>query len=230
MTLTLDSPAFPHNAMIPKHFSRNGGNVSPPLEWQGAPVSTRSYALVVEDPDAQKGSFRHWAAYDIPPVTQHLAEGAGSDERSRAMQMARNDFGNPYYDGPQPPPGHGTHHYHFRLFALDIPELDVSEDCDAGEVLEAARAHCIAEAEAIGTFERRQEADRAIAKKAQCIETDPTPFAPAKRNPPMGSPGLGSKPDTVQPHIADADKLARTGSLDEQVRNTPPAGDWNDDA
>jgi Raf kinase inhibitor-like YbhB/YbcL family protein len=85
---------------------------------------------------------------------QRLAEGAGSGERGAAIQMATNDFGNPHYDGPQPPPGHGTHHYHYRLFALDVPELDVSEDCNAAQVLEAARAHSIAEAEAIGTFER----------------------------------------------------------------------------
>jgi Raf kinase inhibitor-like YbhB/YbcL family protein len=154
MALTLDTPAFKRNARIPKQFSRDGGNVSPLIEWQGAPVGTRSYALVVEDPDAPKGTFRHWAAYDIPPDAQRLAEGAGSGELGAAIQMATNDFGNPHYDGPQPPPGHGTHHYHFRLFALDVPELDVPEDCDAGQVLEAARAHSIAEAEAIGTFER----------------------------------------------------------------------------
>jgi hypothetical protein len=68
------------------------------------------------------------------------------------------------------------------------------------------------------------------AKETEHIDTDTTRFAPAKRNPPMGSPGVGDKPDTVQPNIADADKTARTGSKDEDVRNTPPAGDWNDDA
>jgi hypothetical protein len=67
-------------------------------------------------------------------------------------------------------------------------------------------------------------------RETEHIEPDSTRFAPAKRNPPMGSPGVGSKPDTVQPHIADADKLARTGSKDEHILNTPPAGDWNDDA
>ncbi len=70
----------------------------------------------------------------------------------------------------------------------------------------------------------------ATAKEAQHTAPDPTPFPSAKRNRPMGSPGTGSKPDTVQHHIADADKVARTGGKDEHVRNTPPAGDWNDDA
>jgi Raf kinase inhibitor-like YbhB/YbcL family protein len=154
MTLKLNSPAFTHNAKIPNQFSRDGGNVSPPIEWQGAPTGTRSYALIVEDPDAPRGTFRHWAAYDIPPDAQRLTEGAGSSERGAPVQMATNDFGNPHYDGPQPPPGHGVHHYHFRLFALDVPRLDVPDECDAAQVLEAARAHSIAEAEAIGTFQR----------------------------------------------------------------------------
>ena len=154
MTLMLSTPAFAQNGKIPNQFSRDGGNISPLIEWQQAPAGTRSFALVVEDPDAPKGTFRHWAAYDIPADTQRLSEGMGSGERGAAIQMATNDFGNSHYDGPQPPPGHGTHHYHFRLFALDVPELELPDDCDAGQVLEAARAHAIAEADAVGTFER----------------------------------------------------------------------------
>ena len=154
MTLTVSSPAFSHNQQIPGQFSRDGGNVSPLIEWQGVPHGTRSFALVVEDPDAPRGTFRHWAAYDIPPGTHRLAEGAGSRAQGAAIHMATNDFGNARYDGPQPPPGHGTHHYHFRLFALDVPELNMPPECDAQDVLEAARSHAIAEAETVGTFER----------------------------------------------------------------------------
>src|SRR5882724_4999207 len=92
MTLRLNSPAFTQNAKIPNQFSRDGGNVSPPIEWQGAPAAgTRSYALVVEDPDAPKGTFRHWAAFDIPGDADGLREGAGSTDG--AIRMARNDFG-----------------------------------------------------------------------------------------------------------------------------------------
>src|SRR5688572_3180002 len=109
MALTVSSPAFAHNQVIPGQFSRDGGNVSPLIEWQGVPQGTRSFALVVEDPDAPRGTFRHWAAYDIPMGTQRLAEGAGSRTQGAAIQMATNDFGNAKYDGPQPPPGHGTH-------------------------------------------------------------------------------------------------------------------------
>src|SRR3954470_16225462 len=154
MTLRLNSPAFTHNAKIPNQFSRDGGNVSPPIEWQGAPAGTRSYALVVEDPDAPRGTFRHWAAYDIPPDANWLHEGAGSGTLGAPIKMARNDFGDLKYDGPQPPPGHGTHHYHFRLFALDTPELGLPDDASAQQVLEAAVEHSLAEAETVGTFER----------------------------------------------------------------------------
>jgi Raf kinase inhibitor-like YbhB/YbcL family protein len=154
MPLILETPAFAPNQKIPRQFSRDGGNVSPQIEWRGAPAGTQSFALVVEDPDAPRGMFRHWAAYDIPHDADHLSEGAGSGELGAPIQMARNDFGNARYDGPQPPPGHGVHHYHFRLFALDVPELDVPEDADAEQVLEAARAHAIAEADSVGIFQR----------------------------------------------------------------------------
>ncbi|HEY8509526.1 MAG TPA: YbhB/YbcL family Raf kinase inhibitor-like protein [Steroidobacteraceae bacterium] len=154
MTLTVTAPAFRQGQKIPRQYSRDGGNVSPLIEWRGVPVGTRSLALVVEDPDAPRGTFRHWAVYDIPPDAGRIPEGAGSREQRNGLKMGVNDFGHARYDGPQPPPGHGTHHYHFRLFALDVPELDVPAGCSAREVLEAARAHSIAEAEVMGTFER----------------------------------------------------------------------------
>ena len=154
MSLSLSSPAFAANQRIPNHFSRDGANLSPPIEWQGAPRGTRSFALIVEDPDAPSGTFRHWAAYDIPGDSQRIAEGAGSRQQGAAMQMGTNDFGNTQYDGPQPPSGHGTHHYYFRLFALDVPSLEISEQCSAEDVLSAAQEHVLEEAQTVGTFER----------------------------------------------------------------------------
>lgn len=154
MALSIDIPAFARYARIPDQFVRDGANVSPRVEWHGAPMDTKSFALVVEDPDAPKGTFRHWAAYDIPADSSWLQEGAGSDVLGAAMKMARNDFGDVRYDGPQPPHGHGTHHYHFRLFALDTPSLDLPSSASAKEVLDAAVEHSIAEAETIGTYDR----------------------------------------------------------------------------
>jgi Raf kinase inhibitor-like YbhB/YbcL family protein len=154
MAMNLETPAFARNSPIPVQFSRDGANVSPRLEWHGAPLDTRSYALIVEDPDAPRGTFRHWAAYDIPPDANWLHEGAGSGSPGAPLKMARNDFGDIRYDGPHPPPGHGTHHYHFRLFALDTPELNVPDGASARQVLAAAEEHALAQAETIGTYER----------------------------------------------------------------------------
>jgi Raf kinase inhibitor-like YbhB/YbcL family protein len=100
------------------------------------------------------GTFRHWAAYDIPPGERRLAEGAGSRDRMPGMKMALNDFGHRRYDGPRPPSGHGVHHYHFRLAALDVPALPLPADAKAEDVWKSALLHMIAETELVGTYER----------------------------------------------------------------------------
>jgi Raf kinase inhibitor-like YbhB/YbcL family protein len=154
MMLTLSSTAFGQDQRIPPRFARDGDNLSPPLEWHGAPQGTKSYALVVEDPDAPSGTFRHWAVYDIPGGTTALAEGSGSGKSAVARHVATNDFGDRHYDGPQPPSGSGVHHYHFRLFALDVPQLKLPGNASAHDVLDAARAHSLAQADLVGTYER----------------------------------------------------------------------------
>ncbi len=194
MTLAITTSAFSSLGSIPPRFTRNGTNISPPIEWRGAPPETRSFALIVEDPDAPRGIFRHWAAYDIPASFTSLQEGDGSREPVM-LRMGRNDFGNSRYDGPQPPAGHGPHHYHFRLLALGVSELDVPARSSAADILAAAKPQCLAQAEIIGLFEH---------------------------------PHASATVQGVREGIADADKLARTGSVDEPVRDTPPAGAWND--
>jgi Raf kinase inhibitor-like YbhB/YbcL family protein len=153
MALRISSPAFGNGQRIPERYSRNSGNVSPPLEWHDAPRNTRSFALIVEDPDAPHGTFRHWAIYNVPPAHQGLGEGSGSVQPEGSLAMAINDFGSRGYDGPQPPHGHGEHHYHFRLLALDVPELSVPARARVKDVLAAARSHVIAEAETVGTYQ-----------------------------------------------------------------------------
>jgi hypothetical protein len=153
MVLSVASPAFPNGQRIPERYSKDGGNISPPLEWQDAPRNTRSFALVVEDPDAPRGTFRHWAVYNVPPAYKGLGEDSGAPKPGASVEMAVNDFGNRGYDGPQPPQGHGTHHYHFRLLALDVPELGLSAGASIKDVLDAAQSHTIAQAETVGTFQ-----------------------------------------------------------------------------
>lgn len=152
MTLTINSPAFSEGERIPDRFARDGANLSPPLKWVGAPEDTKSFALIVEDPDAPRGMFRHWAVYDIAADKAGLDEGAG--RRSAALHQGANDFGNSGYDGPQPPRGHGLHHYHFHLAALDVDHLNVEPRDRADAVWAAARPHILAEAELVGVFER----------------------------------------------------------------------------
>lgn len=152
MTFSVQSTSFANGERIPQKYSRSADNVSPPVEWHDAPRSTKSFVLVLEDPDAPRGMFRHWAAYDIDARANGLPEGAGSASRPR-FKMAVNDFGNKQYDGPQPPPGHGTHHYHFRCAALDVDHLKVPANASVTDVWDAARAHALAQAEIIGTFE-----------------------------------------------------------------------------
>ena len=149
MSLNIESPAFARNAPIPDQFARQGANVSPRLEWRGAPLDTRSFALIVEDPDAPSGTCRHWAIYNIDAGANHLPEGVSAGEFAQAGNYA----GRARYDGPKPPKGHGPHHYHFRLAALDVPSLEVRNDANALELWRAAEPHVLAEAEFVGTYE-----------------------------------------------------------------------------
>ncbi len=109
---------------------------------------------MVEDPDAPSGTFRHWGLYDIAPGQSQLPEG-GAGGAAPGFAQAVNDFGNSGYDGPQPPRGHGVHHYHFRIAALDTEKLPLPAKASVAQLWTAAQPHLIAEAELVGTFENR---------------------------------------------------------------------------
>jgi Raf kinase inhibitor-like YbhB/YbcL family protein len=153
MALALQSPAFQYGGAIPEKYARDDRNLSPPLRWSDAPTETRSFMLMVEDLDAPHGVFHHWAVHGIGADQTELREGLGVS--GDGARQAVNDFGQPRYDGPQPPRGHGVHHYHFRLAALDVASLDVRDDASVAEVWQAARPHVIDEIELVGLFERR---------------------------------------------------------------------------
>jgi Raf kinase inhibitor-like YbhB/YbcL family protein len=155
MTFVLESPAFRHGETIPEKYSRTGQNVSPPLVWSGAPEGTRSFVLVVEDPDAPSGTFRHWGVYDIDGTRDRLPEGTTAGAKTESLGHGVNDFGNAHYDGPQPPKGHGVHHYDFRLAALDVETLDMDRRAPIEQIWKAAEPHILAEAELVGTFEAK---------------------------------------------------------------------------
>jgi Raf kinase inhibitor-like YbhB/YbcL family protein len=151
MTFRLFSNAFPEGGWIPALHTCQGADVSPALEWSGAPAEARSFALVVEDPDAPAGTWTHWLLYDIPPKVHQLAQGL----KAGALGLSGvNDFGKPGYGGPCPPKGHGPHRYFFRLFALDVHTLGLPPRVKRPELLEAMDSHILAETQTVGRFER----------------------------------------------------------------------------
>jgi Raf kinase inhibitor-like YbhB/YbcL family protein len=152
MPFRLFSSAFAEGGWIPELHTCQGADISPSLEWTAAPAETGSFALMVEDPDAPNGVWRHWVVYDIGPKIRALSQGV----RPGGIAVSgTNDFGKPGYGGPCPPKGHGPHRYFFRLSALDVPTLGLAAGSNAGVVLEAMRGHVLAEAQYMGRFERR---------------------------------------------------------------------------
>jgi Raf kinase inhibitor-like YbhB/YbcL family protein len=150
------SPAFENGKMIPKQYTADGADVSPPLSWGRGPEQTRSYVLFVEDPDAPgKLPFVHWLVYDIPAGQTSLPEGASSPNgkaRESAWKEGRNGKGLSGYVGPEPSPGK-AHRYVFELFALDAP-LKLAPGADRQTVLDALSGHVLMQGELTGKYQR----------------------------------------------------------------------------
>jgi Raf kinase inhibitor-like YbhB/YbcL family protein len=147
--LSLSSGDLADGQPIPVAHTCDGTDRSPAFNWDEPPEGTRSFAIVADDPDAPNGLFRHWGMYDIPPQTRSLSSG------QTLGKVAVNDFGKPGYGGPCPPKGHGPHHYHFKLFALDTDQLDLPDGAKVAEVEKVAKQHAIGEGELVATYERR---------------------------------------------------------------------------
>ena len=154
MPLTLTSPAFADGDRLPDKYARAGRNLSPPLRWAGVPEGTRSLVLVLDDPDAPNGTFHHWCVYNLPPDRAQLAESAETAPDRQHLRIARNDFGNAHYDGPEPPPGDPPHRYRFRLAALAVPSLALPARAGIAEIWAEARKRAIEEAELAATWSR----------------------------------------------------------------------------
>ena len=154
MTMTLTSTAFADGERIPELYTCDGADISPPLRWFGAPAGVRSFAVLCDDPDAPGGTWTHWAVFDIAASAGGMRESYPKGARVDDVRQAVTDFGRPGYGGPCPPPGHGVHHYNFRVLALDVERLDVPEGAAFKDVEAAAKAHVLAEAELVGTYSR----------------------------------------------------------------------------
>jgi len=152
MPLTLSTTAFMNGARIPREHTCEGADVSPALSWRGAPLGTKSFALIVDDPDAPNRTWNHWLLWNIPTSVESLREGF---EPGQVGVSGANDFGAKGYGGPCPPPGHGVHRYFFRLYALDTDSLGLAEGASRAGLDAALEGHVIEKAEYMGTYERK---------------------------------------------------------------------------
>jgi len=154
--LSIRSTAFADGQPIPKRYTRDGDDVSPPLAWCGAPAKTKELALIVDDRDAPDRPWVHWVIYKIPAGTTALPEGAALLEKLSAPPGAvqgNNSWRSLGYRGPHPPEGHGAHHYRFRIYALDRL-VDLRPGADKDALTAAMRGHILAKGELIGTYQR----------------------------------------------------------------------------
>ena len=147
--MQLRSPAFSDGALLPPRCARDGGNVSPALEWSGVPDGTAELALLCEDADAPGGTFVHWLVTGIDPGTTSIEEG----REPPGSTSWPNDYGETGYGGPQPPVGDETHRYSFRLYALRRP-LDLSPGAAADDVRRALDDEHLATGTLVGVFAR----------------------------------------------------------------------------
>jgi len=152
--MSLTSTAFAQGQPIPDKYTGQGEDLSPPLQWSGAPANVQSFVLICEDPDAPMGAFTHWVIYNIPPAISSLSENVPKNASlSGGTRQGQNGFGNIGYNGPAPPPGK-THHYYFRLYALD-DVLTLDPGAAKKAVVNAMQGHVLAEGELIGTYLRQ---------------------------------------------------------------------------
>ena len=158
--MKLTSTAFEINQRIPTKYTGEGEDVSPSLKWDGAPAGVKSFALICDDPDALSVAGKvwdHWLIWNIPATATELPENVAKTETVAALGGARqgmNGWPQLGYNGPMPPPGHGVHHYHFKLYALDA-ELAAPAKATKTQLETAMKGHILAQAELIGTYERK---------------------------------------------------------------------------
>ena len=148
-SIKVTSPAFADAGTIPKRYTCEGDETSPPLRWTGVPAEARELALIVDDPDAPGGTFVHWVLFKLAPDRRGLADG----EVPAEARQAENSKGASEYAGPGPPPGDDPHHYQFTLYALRTP-LSQADGAGADAVEKAVADAALARGQLVGRFGR----------------------------------------------------------------------------
>lgn len=156
MTLSLSSPAFTHNGEIPKTYTCEGLDISPPLQWTGIPEGARSLVLIVDDPDAPdpaapKVTWVHWILYNLPPNTTALAKGIATRDLPSGTGIGLNNWKRKDYGGPCPPIG--RHRYFHKLYALDTV-LNLRGSPTKADVEAAMSGHILEQCELMGTYQK----------------------------------------------------------------------------
>jgi Raf kinase inhibitor-like YbhB/YbcL family protein len=160
--LTVSSPTLVAGQPVPRQHTADGENVSPALQWSGAPATTQSFALVCDDPDVPiAGGFVHWVVYNIPPTATGLPESLPIDPAApmpaaiAGTVQGLSGFKRPIYRGPAPPPGK-PHHYQFTVYALDVAGL--APGLTKAQLVEAMQGHIVAQGELVALYERKPPA------------------------------------------------------------------------
>jgi Raf kinase inhibitor-like YbhB/YbcL family protein len=152
-TIQMTSPAFQEGEMIPTQYTCDGDNVSPPLDWKAIPEGTKSLALIVDDPDAPRGTFVHWVLYDLPPDLEGLPEALPSGKGLPiGGEEGINSTDQLGYIGPCP--SSGTHRYFFKLYALD-EKLNLPAGETKAKLLEAMEGHILGQGQLMGRYKRQ---------------------------------------------------------------------------
>ena len=159
MTIKITSSAFTNGQQIPQKYTGQGADVPPPLAWSDLPEKTQELVLICDDPDAPRGTWVHWVIYKLPTTLTGLPEGIAKQARLKnppGVLQGQNSWPkgeNIGYKGPMPPPGHGVHHYHFTLYALE-GKLTVEPGLDKETLLQEIENHVLATGELVGTYQR----------------------------------------------------------------------------
>jgi Raf kinase inhibitor-like YbhB/YbcL family protein len=153
---TIRSPAFENNQSIPRHYTADGENISPPLEWLEEPLETKTFALIVDDPDAPdpdapQTTWVHWVLYNIPAGTHLLPADVARHGLPTGARRGLNDWRRASYGGPAPPIG--RHRYFHKLYAVDTVLPDLKQPTKA-RLLDSLKGHVLAESQLVGTYER----------------------------------------------------------------------------
>jgi Raf kinase inhibitor-like YbhB/YbcL family protein len=152
LLMQVTSTAFKEGDTIPRDYTGDGKNVSPPLSWTGAPDDTRSFALICDDPDAPRGPWVHWVFFNLPPDLHALVEATARDVHPGGAIQGTNDFKKVGYDGPSPPPGK-PHRYYFRVYALG-KLLELPPGATRQQVVAAMEGHILASGQLMGRYGR----------------------------------------------------------------------------